>query len=59
MPWPMRCEAQADAILAANAEDMAAAREKGIGEAMLDRLALDESRVKGIADALRQVADTA
>ena len=49
-------EAQAATILAANAEDMKAAREKGIGEAMLDRLALDEGRVHGIAEALRQVA---
>jgi glutamate-5-semialdehyde dehydrogenase len=50
-------EAQSDTILAANAEDMKAAREKGIGEAMLDRLALDPGRVKGIAAALRQVAE--
>ncbi len=50
-------EAQAATILAANAEDMKAAREKGIGEAMLDRLALDEGRVHGIAEALRQVAE--
>jgi glutamate-5-semialdehyde dehydrogenase len=50
-------QAQSETILAANAEDMKAAREKGIGEAMLDRLALDESRVTGIADALRQVAE--
>lgn len=49
-------EAQADSVLAANAEDMKAAREKGIGEAMLDRLALDEERLAGIADALRFVA---
>ncbi len=50
-------QAQSKTILAANAEDMEAAREKGIGEAMLDRLALDESRVTGIAQALRQVAE--
>ncbi|MGH8215004.1 MAG: glutamate-5-semialdehyde dehydrogenase [Rhodanobacteraceae bacterium] len=49
-------EAQRDRVLAANAEDLRAAREKGIGEAMLDRLALDEARVHGIADALRYVA---
>ncbi len=49
-------EAQAETVLAANAEDMKAAREKGIGEAMLDRLALDEKRLAGIADALRFVA---
>ncbi len=39
-------QAQSDAILAANAEDMDAARQKGIGEAMLDRLALDHGRVE-------------
>ena len=44
------------AILAANAEDLAAAREKGVGEAMLDRLRLDQARLAGIADALREVA---
>ncbi|GAB3036700.1 glutamate-5-semialdehyde dehydrogenase [Oleiagrimonas citrea] len=49
-------EAQAETVLAANAEDMKAAREKGIGEAMLDRLALDEKRLAGVADALRFVA---
>ncbi|HUW54695.1 MAG TPA: glutamate-5-semialdehyde dehydrogenase [Rhodanobacter sp.] len=49
-------QAQSPAILAANALDLQAAREKGIGAAMLDRLALDEERVRGIADALRQIA---
>ncbi len=49
-------QAQSATILAANAEDMKAARAKGISEAMLDRLALDESRVGGIAEALHQVA---
>ncbi len=49
-------QGQSATILAANADDMKAAREKGISEAMLDRLALDESRVRGIAEALRQVA---
>lgn len=49
-------EADAASVLAANAEDMKAARQKGIGDAMLDRLALDQVRVQGIADALRFVA---
>ena len=49
-------QAQSPAILAANALDLQAAREKDIGPAMLDRLALDEGRVRGIADALRQIA---
>lgn len=46
----------AEAILAANALDLAAARDKGVGSAMLDRLALDEKRLAAIADALREVA---
>ncbi|RZT12386.1 glutamate-5-semialdehyde dehydrogenase [Mycobacterium sp. BK558] len=44
------------AILEANAADLAAAREAGTPEAMLDRLALTPTRVEGIADGLRQVA---
>ncbi len=50
-------EADADAILAANAEDLRAAEAKGIGSAMLDRLKLDPQRLAGIADALREVAE--
>ncbi|NII10234.1 glutamate-5-semialdehyde dehydrogenase [Oleiagrimonas sp. C23AA] len=50
-------EKASDEVLKANAEDMRAAREKGIGEAMLDRLALNEERVAGIAKALREVAE--
>ena len=44
-------------ILAANADDVAAAREKGTPDAIVDRLRLDESRVEGMAEGLRQVAD--
>ena len=43
-------------ILAANREDLDAAREAGTPAAMLDRLALDPQRVDGIAAGLRQVA---
>jgi glutamate-5-semialdehyde dehydrogenase len=43
-------------ILAANAEDVAAAKAAGTPEAMLDRLALNPARVDGIAHGLRQVA---
>ena len=46
----------AEAILAANALDLDAARGKGVGSAMLDRLALDPPRLAGVADALREVA---
>ena len=49
-------EADSAAILAANALDLAAARDKGVGSAMLDRLALDSKRLAAIADALREVA---
>ena len=49
-------EKTAATILAANAEDMAAAREKGTPRAMLDRLMLDEKRIHGMADGLRQTA---
>ena len=45
-----------DTILAANAEDLSRGREAGLGAAMLDRLMLDPPRLKGIADALRDVA---
>lgn len=49
--------ADADAILAANARDLAGAQEKGISGAMLDRLRLDEKRLAGIAQAVREVAE--
>jgi glutamate-5-semialdehyde dehydrogenase len=48
--------AHVDLILAANAEDLKAARAAGTPTAMLDRLALDSKRVGGIAAGLRQVA---
>jgi len=48
--------AQADAILAANARDIAAAQAKDIGAAMLDRLRLDQSRLAGIVQAVRDIA---
>lgn len=48
--------AQRDKIIAANVEDMAFGREKGLSPAMLDRLMLDEDRVQGICDSLRNVA---
>lgn len=45
-----------DEIAAENARDMEFGREKGLGAAMLDRLLLDEARIRGIADGLRAVA---
>jgi glutamate-5-semialdehyde dehydrogenase len=49
------CERR-DAILAANAEDLARADETGMAAAMKDRLRLDPSRLEGIATALETVA---
>ncbi|MGB8649342.1 MAG: glutamate-5-semialdehyde dehydrogenase [Mycobacteriales bacterium] len=43
-------------ILAANAQDVAAGREAGTSEALLDRLALTESRIAAMAEGLRHVA---
>lgn len=44
-------------VLAANAEDLAEGRARGLSAAMLDRLMLDEARLAGIADAVGKVAD--
>jgi glutamate-5-semialdehyde dehydrogenase len=49
-------ESRTDEILAANARDMELAREADIGEALLDRLRLDDARVGAIARAVRQIA---
>ncbi len=46
-----------DAILDANAEDLAYAEERGLSPAMMDRLRLDAGRIRAIADGLRAVAD--
>ncbi|MFC0201985.1 glutamate-5-semialdehyde dehydrogenase [Paracoccus rhizosphaerae] len=49
--------ARSDDILAANAKDLDFARQKGLSDAMLDRLRLDGDRLSGIAKGLREVAD--
>ncbi|WP_326523622.1 glutamate-5-semialdehyde dehydrogenase [Sphingomonas sp.] len=49
-------DAAMPAILEANAADMAAGAANGLSGAMLDRLRLDEGRVRGIADGVRAVA---
>ncbi|WP_334193583.1 glutamate-5-semialdehyde dehydrogenase [Pararhodobacter sp.] len=49
-------EASLPQILEANAKDMAFGRDKGLSEAMLDRLKLDASRIAGIVAGLRAVA---
>ena len=45
-----------EAILAANAKDMEAARARGMSPGLLDRLALNPARIRSMADGLRQVA---
>ena len=49
-------EAAEEQLIAANAEDVRIAREKGMAAGLLDRLTLNPARVKGMADGLRQVA---
>ncbi len=46
-------------IIEANQKDLEFGREKGLSPAMMDRLMLDESRVQGMVDGLRTVADQA
>ena len=43
------------AILAANEKDMAAAKERGLGGSMLDRLLLDEGRVEAMASGIETI----
>jgi glutamate-5-semialdehyde dehydrogenase len=49
-------EARTADLLAANALDVAGAEAAGIAPGLVDRLRLDEGRVSGMADGLRQVA---
>ena len=49
-------QGQAAHLVAENARDLQAGAQKGLSAAMLDRLMLDEKRIAGIADALREVA---
>ena len=46
-------------IIAANAKDLEFGREKGLSDAMMDRLMLNEDRIQGIVDGLRAVAEQA
>ncbi len=48
---------RSEEILAANAKDMAAAEEKGLSSAMLDRLLLNPDRIEGMAKGLEAIAD--
>ncbi|WP_028066240.1 glutamate-5-semialdehyde dehydrogenase [Solirubrobacter soli] len=49
-------EARLPEILAANALDLSAGRQSGLSSALMDRLTLDEARVRGIADGTRAIA---
>ena len=46
-----------EAILAANAIDLANARESGVAASFIDRLTLTPERIEGIATAIRDIAD--
>ncbi len=48
--------AEQDAILAANAIDVNAARDRGTADALIDRLTLNPRRIAAMADGLRQIA---
>ncbi len=50
-------EFQSEAILKENAKDMEAAKTSNLSPALLDRLKLNESRIKAMADGLRDVAN--
>ncbi|MDO9416718.1 glutamate-5-semialdehyde dehydrogenase [Pararhizobium sp.] len=49
--------ARAEAILAANAIDLENARTSGVQASFLDRLTLNADRVRGMADAIRAIAE--
>lgn len=44
-------------ILKENQKDIIKAREAGVKESLIDRLLLDEQRIEGMAEGLRQIAD--
>ena len=49
-------EQGAEALLEANARDLEGGRRAGLDEALLDRLALDQARIRAMAEGLRQIA---
>ena len=49
-------EARSAALAETNSEDLAAAREQGLAEALLDRLELTDQRISAMAQGLREVA---
>jgi len=53
----LELRAAAEGILRANAQDFAAAKARNLSPAMLDRLALDATRVEAMARGLEQIAE--
>ena len=49
-------DAAAETLKAENAKDLDAGRKNGLDAAMLDRLTLDDARIAGMAEGLRQIA---
>ncbi len=49
-------EARANELMEANQQDMRAGRDKGLDAALLDRLELNQERIAGMAEGLRQIA---
>lgn len=49
-------EQAGERLLEANARDLDAARERGLEAALIDRLTLNQDRIRSMADGLRQVA---
>ncbi|VAX19462.1 Gamma-glutamyl phosphate reductase, partial [hydrothermal vent metagenome] len=48
-------EAQAEKIKTENALDIEAGKQNGLSSALLDRLLLDDKRIKGMADGMREI----
>lgn len=48
-----------DAILEANAADIEAAKERGLAVPMIERLTLNEARIKGMADSIHEITELA
>jgi glutamate-5-semialdehyde dehydrogenase len=49
-------EASMSNLIAENDKDLQAGKERGLDDALLDRLALNEERINGMAEGLRQIA---
>ncbi|MDW4526915.1 glutamate-5-semialdehyde dehydrogenase [Rossellomorea marisflavi] len=50
-------EEHMEPILEANSKDLEAGKQKGFDEALMDRLSLDEQRIRDFAEGLREVAE--